>query len=303
MLKRDKLFEIATQASAGITIVLIAGILIFLLINSWTVIDDFFSSLFSVSEWDPENNIFRPVSSIYGTLMTTAIAIVLAIPLSLIMALFLVEMTRPRLRSFFSLVVDLLAAIPSIIFGIWGLFVFVPFVSGYIQPVLQSLFPGFTLFSGPLTGIGIFTAGIILAIMITPFMAAALRDVFIMIPSHLKEAAYSSGATTWDVTRGITMKFGLRGAVGAAIIGLGRAIGETMAVAFVIGNSHQIKASLFAPGHTITTTLLNEFLQASEGIYFKSLVGLALILFLLSAAVQSVLQLWLVRFRKSINIA
>lgn len=300
MVKYDKILEILSRASASVILVFFGGILIFLLINSWSLLDDFFISLFDVSEWDPENDSFRPLSSIYGTLVTTLIAIIIAIPLSLIMALFLVELTRPKLRLFFGIVVDLLAAIPSIIFGIWGLFVFVPFVSGYIQPLLQNIFPGIVWFSGQPTGIGLFTAGIILAIMITPFMTAALRDVFVMIPRSLKEAAYAIGATTWEVTKGITMKYGLRGAVGAGIIGVGRAVGETMAVAFVIGNSHQIKSSLFAPGHTITTTLLNEFLQASEDIYFKSLVGLALILFLMSVIIQSVLELWLKRFKKSL---
>ena len=225
----------------------------------------------------------------------------LAVPLSILVALFLVELSGPGLSRWISGGIELLAAIPSIIYGMWGLFVFAPFMAGYVQPALKTLFGDSSLFDGPPIGIGMLTAGSILAFMILPFITSVIRDVFMMVPPVLKESAYGMGATTWEVTRKVTIRYGIQGIIGAVFLGLGRAIGETMAVTFVIGNAHNISTSLFAPANSITATLANEFTEASEPVYLSSLIELGLVLFLITFIIQITAQLWLKRVKKSMG--
>jgi phosphate transport system permease protein len=240
---------------------------------------------------------FGALSSIYGTLASTAIAMILATPVGLIVALFLVELSPPWISSVVGTTLELLAAIPSIIYGMWGLFVFAPFMAEHVQPVLGKI--GGPLFSGPPMGVGILTAGIILALMILPFITAVSRDVFMMVPSVVKEAAHGMGATTWEVTHKVTLRYCIHGIVGALFLGLGRAIGETMAVTFVIGNDHNISPSVFAAGNSIASTLANEFAEASEPLYQSALFELGLVLFLITVGFQIVALFWLRRLRRS----
>jgi phosphate transport system permease protein len=240
---------------------------------------------FLVSQnWNPVAQSFGAASSIFGTLVSTLIAMVIAVPLSLAIAFFLVELAPPRTRQMAGTLIELLAAIPSIIYGMWGLFA--PFMANYAQPVLGKFLGFLPLFQGPPLGIGILTAGIILAFMVLPFISAITRDVFRLVPNVVKESAFGLGATTWEVTYRVTIPYGLVGIIGAMFLGLGRALGETMAVTFVIGNAHRIAASLFAPGNTIASTLANEFSEATEPLYVSSLVALGLVLYLITYLVQ-----------------
>lgn len=244
---------------------------------------------------------FGAVSSIYGTIVSTAIAMIIAVPFSIVIALFLVELAPPRISSAIGTAIELLAAIPSIIYGMWGLFVFAPFMSNHVQPALGKAGGSLPLFKGPPMGIGMLTAGIILAIMVLPFISAVMRDVFKLVPAVVKESAYGLGATTWEVTRQVTIRYGIMGIIGAVFLGLGRAIGETMAVTFVIGNDHSLSASLFAPGNSIASTLANEFAEASEPLYLSSLIELGLILFAITFILQIISHYWLRGLKKSMG--
>jgi phosphate transport system permease protein len=230
-----------------------------------------------------------------GTLVTTLIALLIAVPLSLVIALFLVELAPPALARPVGAAIELLAAVPSIIYGMWGLFVFAPFMSDHLQPFLSSTLGFLPLFKGPPMGIGVLSAGIILALMVLPFITAVMRDVFTMVPGVVKEAGFGMGSTVWEVSRKVTVRYGMRGMVGACLLGLGRAVGETMAVTFVIGNDHRLSASLFAAGNSIASTLANEFAEASEPLYLSALVELGLVLFLLTFAIQGLTHLWIKR--------
>lgn len=274
-------------------IVVMAAILFELVLNSRQAMTTLGWRFLVTAQWDPVAGRFGALSSIYGTVVSTLIALVIAVPTSLVIALFLVELCPKRLSGFFRTAIELLAAIPSIIYGMWGLFVFAPFMARYVQPVIGKYF-GFTpLFQGPPMGIGMLTAGIILALMILPFVSSVMRDVLEMVPAVLKESAYGLGATTWEVTKDVSLRYGRAGMVGAIFLGLGRAIGETMAVTFVIGNDHSLSISLFASGNTIASTLANEFTEASEPLYLSALVELGLVLFLMASAFQLIAQLWL----------
>jgi phosphate transport system permease protein len=226
--------------------------------------------------WNPVTETFGAASSIFGSVVSTVIALVIAI--------------------------ELLAAIPSIIYGMWGLFVLAPVMADHVQPALQKVFGDLPLVQGPPMGIGVLTAGIVLALMVLPFITAVVRDVFALVPPVMKEAGYGMGATTLEVTRKVTVRYGMRGIIGGVFLGLGRAIGETMAVTFVIGNDHRIASSLFASGNTIASTLANEFTEASEPIYLSALVELGLILFVLTFLIQIVAQLWLKRVAARLGI-
>ncbi|MFZ5451548.1 MAG: phosphate ABC transporter permease subunit PstC [Thermodesulfobacteriota bacterium] len=253
-------------------------------------------------DWNPVTQSFGAASSIFGTLVSTLIAMVIAVPLSLAIALFLVELAPPRVSRTVGTMIELLAAIPSIIYGMWGLFVFAPFMAHYVQPILGETLGFLPLFQGPPLGIGILTAGIILAFMVLPFISAIARDVFKLVPSVVKESAFGLGATTWEVTHKVTIPYGLVGILGAVFLGLGRALGETMAVTFVIGNAHRISASLFAPGNTIASTLANEFSEATEPLYISSLVALGLVLYLITYLVQVVSQMMLRRMYRAWSV-
>jgi phosphate transport system permease protein len=299
--RADSVFKFITFISAGTILILMAAIFYELIINSGLSIKKFGLGFFVSDAWNPVRQNFGAASSIFGTVVSTLIAMLLAVPLSVIIALFLVELSPPVVSKFFGTAIELLAAIPSIIYGMWGLFVFAPFMSVYIQPLLGKIGGSLPLFQGPPMGIGMLTAGIILAIMILPFISSVIRDVFKMVPAVVKESAHGMGSTLWEVTRHVTIRYGIRGIIGAAFLGLGRAIGETMAVTFVIGNKHGISASLFAPATSIASTLANEFTEASEAIYLSSLIELGLVLFLITFIIQISSQLWLRSVRKSMG--
>lgn len=286
-------FRVCASMCGAAVVVIIAGILIELLQNSRQAITTFGWRFLVSAEWDPVAGKFGALSSIYGTVVSTLIALIIAVPASLVIGLFLVELCPKALSSFFRTAIELLAAIPSIIYGMWGLFVFAPFMARHIQPGLGKCLGFMPLFQGPPMGIGMLTAGVILALMILPFVSSVMRDVLQMVPSVLKESAYGLGATTWEVTKDVSLRYGFPGMVGAVFLGLGRAIGETMAVTFVIGNDHSLSLSLFASGNTIASTLANEFTEASEPLYLSALVELGLVLFLMASAFQLIAQLWL----------
>lgn len=294
----DILFKVLTIISASIVILLMVGIFIELMTYAAESIKKFGMSFLYIDKWDPVFGEFGAISSIYGAVISTLIALVLAIPISIIIALFLVEIAPPRISKIIGTGVELLAAIPSIIYGMWGLFVFAPIMSKYIQPMMKGTLGFLPLFEGPPIGIGIMTAGIILAFMVLPYITSVTRDVFYMVPSVVKEAAYGTGATKWEVMRSIVLPYSLQGIVGACFLGLGRALGETMAVTFVIGNSHKIKTSLFAAGNTIASTLANEFTEAVEPLHLSALVHLALVLFIMTVIMQIASQRWLASIRK-----
>ena len=297
----DLVFKTLTGVCAAGVLVIMAGLFFELFHLSWPSIQKFGLAFFTRNEWNPVTQDFGALSSIWGTLVSTAIAMLIAVPLSLVIALFLVELAPPLIAKPVGYAIELLAAIPSIIYGMWGLFVFAPFMAAHVQPFLTERLGFIPLFSGPPIGIGMFSAGIILALMILPFVSAVMRDVFQMVPPLLKESAFGMGSTTWEVTSKVTMRYGIVGLVGASFLGLGRAIGETMAVTFVIGNDHSLSLGLFNPANTIASTLANEFAEASEPMYLSALVELGLVLLLLTFVVQTLAQLWLRRINKGMG--
>ncbi len=297
----DLLFRGVTAACAAFVLVIMAGIFVSLVWNSLPTIREFgFSFLFSKA-WDPVSQKFGALSSIYGTLMSTAIAMLLAVPLSMVIALFLVELAPPKVSAVVGNAIELLAAVPSIIYGMWGLFVFAPFMADHVQPLLSEYLGWLPFFQGPEMGIGMLTAGIILALMILPFISTVMRDVFAMVPDVMKEAGYGMGATTFEVTKDVTIRYGIQGMIGACLLGLGRAIGETMAITFVIGNSSDIFISLFEAGNSIASRLANEFAEAAEPMYLSALMELGLVLFLMTLILQIITQFWLKRVKKKMG--
>jgi phosphate transport system permease protein len=270
--------------------------------SSWPAVRQFGWRFFFSQEWNPVVQEFGAASSIFGTLVSTLIAMCIAVPLSLAIALFLVELAPPRVSRVVGTLIELLAAVPSIIFGMWGLFVFAPFMAHYVQPFLGRTLGFLPLFQGPPMGIGMLTAGIILAFMVLPFVSAITRDVFQLVPPVVKESAFGMGATTWEVTCKVTIPYGLVGIIGAVFLGLGRALGETMAITFVIGNAHRISPSLFAAGNTIASTLANEFSEAIEPLYISSLVALGLVLYLITYLVQVISQTMLKRMYRAWSV-
>jgi phosphate transport system permease protein len=299
----DVLFAALTQAAAWLTLALLAGILVSLIAGAAPAIKAYGPSFLWTSEWDPVQNRFGGLVMIYGTLMTSLIALVVAVPVSFGIALFLTELSPAWLKRPLGTAIELLAAVPSIVYGMWGLLVFSPVLSRHVQQPLQSLFAGVPflgeLFSGPPVGIGLLSAGIILAIMIIPFIASVMRDVFEVTPPMLKESAYALGATTWEVVWTIVLPFTKTGVVGGIMLGLGRALGETMAVTFVIGNFNQLDSlSLFQAANSITSALANEFGEAAPGLHQASLIYLGLVLFMITFVVLSVSKLLLRQLRK-----
>jgi phosphate transport system permease protein len=295
----DALFRGTARAFAMGVSALLLAILLALLIGSIPTIRSFGIGFLWSSHWNPVTDVFGALPAIYGTLVTSLIAMVLAVPVGLGIAMFLTELCPPWLRRPIGVLVELLAAIPSIIYGIWGLFVLAPVLQMTVQPFLVDTLGNIPLlgilFAGPPLGLGILTAGFILAVMVLPFIASVSRDVFLTVPSVLRESAYGMGATTAEVMRQIVLPFTRVGVVGGVMLGLGRALGETMAVTFVIGNSHRIAASLLAPGTTISATLANEFTEAVGTTYTSTLVELGLILFVITFIVLAVARLLLMR--------
>jgi phosphate transport system permease protein len=297
--RSDKIFRWLTILCASLIPLLIFGIFLALLQQSIPAIKKFGFHFLTSEIWNPVTEHFGGLSSIYGTIVSTLIGMVIAVPLSLALALFLVELAPPKVSRVVGTFIEMLAAIPSIIYGMWGLFFFAPFMAKYIQPALGNTLGWLPLFQGPPLGIGMLTAGIILAFMVLPFICAITRDVFSLVPNVVKEAAFGMGATTWEVTYKVTLPYGLVGIIGAIFLGFGRALGETMAVTFVIGNSHQIATSLFAPGNSIASVLANEFSEATTTMYVSSLIELGLILFVITYAVQMFSQMLLKRMYRA----
>jgi phosphate transport system permease protein len=298
----DLVFHNLTRFAAFAVLALLSGVIIALVLGAAPALGTFgFSFLFDQS-WNPVTEKFGALAPIYGTLITSAIAMLIAVPVGLMIAFFLTELCPMVLRRPIGIAIELLAGIPSIIYGIWGLFVFAPFLQKYIQPFLIDTFEPIpllnVLFEGPPYGIGMLTAGLILAIMVLPFVTSISRDVFEAVPAVLKEAAYGVGCTTWEVFRSVVLPYTRVGVIGGFMLGLGRALGETMAVTFVIGNAHHVSASLLAPGTTISASIANEFTEAVGDLYTSSLVALGLILFFITFIVLAIARFMLLRLQQ-----
>ncbi len=294
---RDRRFRRLTASAALIVVAIFLGVLTSLGIGAYPALHEFGWSFFYTQVWNPVTERFGALASIYGTLVTSFLAMVVAVPVGIGIAIFLTEICPRPLRRPIGIAIELLAGIPSIIYGIWGLFVFAPWFQANVQPwivdsvtdvpILQDIL------AGPPYGIGTFTAALILSIMILPFISAVTRDVFETVPHMLKEAAYGLGCTTWEVMWRVVLPFARSGVVGGAMLALGRALGETMAVTFVIGNAHRINLSIFAPGTTISATIANEFTEAVGDLYLSSLIAMGLILFFITFVVLASAQLML----------
>jgi phosphate transport system permease protein len=296
---QDFVFEKTSMTFAMTTLVVLLGIIASLVISAWPALAEFGFPFFYTIEWDIINSQFGGLIAIFGTVVTASIAIVIAVPLSFGIAVFLTETCPMALRRPLGTAIELLAAVPSIIYGMFGLFVFAPLFAEYIQPAIAATLgqiPGLGfLFTGAFNGIGILAAGLILAMMILPFIASVMRDVFEIVPPILKESAYGLGCTTWEVVTNIVLPYTKTGVVGGVMLGLGRALGETMAVTFVIGNAHKLSPSLFSPGNSIASTLANEFGEAEPGLHYSSLFALGLALFIITLIVLSLAKWMLLR--------
>ena len=300
----DRLFGWAALGAACLTLALLVGILGSLIYGAWPAIDKYGLSFLTRSVWDPVQEDFGGLVMIYGTLATSLIALMIAVPVSFGIALFLTELSPAWLKRPLGTAIELLAAIPSIVYGMWGLLVFGPILATYVQMPLQNMLTGVpylgALVSGPPVGIGILSAGIILAIMIIPFIASVMRDVFEVTPPLLKESAYGLGSTTWEVMSKVVLPYTKAGVVGGIMLGLGRALGETMAVTFVIGNMNQLNSlSVFEAANSITSALANEFAEASSGLHQASLIYLGLVLFFITFVVLALSKVLLARMRKN----
>jgi phosphate transport system permease protein len=299
----DRLFGWSARGAAVITLGLLIGIIISLVIGAWPSISKNGLGFLTSAEWDPVQDKYGGLVMIYGTLATSLIALVIAVPVSFGIALFLTELSPAWLKRPLGTAIELLAAVPSIVYGMWGLLVFGPILAEYIQQPLQKLLKGVpyleALVAGPPVGIGLLSAGIVLAIMIIPFIASVIRDVFEVTPTLLKESAYGLGSTTWEVMWNVVLPYTKAGVIGGIMLGLGRALGETMAVTFLIGNMNQLDSlSLFEPANSITSALANEFAEAAQGLHQASLMYLGLVLFFITFVVLSLSKLLLSQLRK-----
>ncbi|MFD0882367.1 phosphate ABC transporter permease PstC [Variovorax dokdonensis] len=300
----DRLFAWAARGAAWLTLALLVGILISLIVGAWPAIQKYGLGFLTSTVWDPVQDEYGGLVMIYGTLATSLIALVIAVPVSFGIALFLTELSPSWLKRPLGTAIELLAAVPSIVYGMWGLLVFGPILSTWVQQPLQKLLDGVpylgALVAGPPVGIGILSAGIILAIMIIPFIASVMRDVFEVTPALLKESAYGLGSTTWEVVSKVVLPYTKAGVIGGIMLGLGRALGETMAVTFVIGNMNQLDSlSLFQAANSITSALANEFAEAGAGLHQAALMYLGLVLFFITFVVLSLSKLLLMRMKKS----
>ncbi len=300
---QDFIFHKITFSFALLVLLVLVGIMISLVIGAWPAFEKFGPGFVTRIEWDPVNSEYGAMIAIAGTLITSFLALLLAFPVSFGIALFLTEICPAWLKRPLGTSVELLAGVPSIIYGMWGLFVFAPFFADHVQPLLQATLGQIPvigeLFQGPMMGIGMLTAGIILAIMIIPFIASVMRDVFETCPAVLKESAYALGCTRWEVVRKIVLPYTRVGVVGGVMLGLGRALGETMAITFVIGNAHKLSWSLFSAGNSIASTLANEFAEAEAGLHVSSLFALGLILFVITFIVLAAAKLMLLKMGKA----
>ena len=304
----DRVLHALTFGSAVLVLLVLGGVFVSLIHGSLPALRTFGFSFLASQTWNPASDppVFGAAAAIYGTLLTSAIALVIAVPVGLGISVFLTELCPAWLARPIAIAIELLAGIPSIIYGIWGLFVLAPFLQKYVQPYILDVFhnkyytvPGLDkLFAGPFYGIGVFAASIILAIMVLPFISSVTRDVFETVPHVLKEAAFGLGCTKWEVVRRVVIPHTRAGVIGAIMLSLGRALGETMAVTFVIGNAHKIAASIMAPGTTISATIANEFTEATDEIYTSSLIALGLILFIVTFIVLAAARFMLYRMEK-----
>jgi phosphate transport system permease protein len=302
---RDAAFRGLTRAAALAVLIILGGIILSLIHGSWLALSTFGLGFVISDAWNPVTEKFGALAPIYGTIVTSLIAMAIAVPVGLMIAVFLTELCPPWLRRPIGIAIELLAGIPSIIYGIWGLFLFAPFLQQTLQPFLINTLgnvPGIgNLFAGPPYGIGILTAGLILAVMVLPFVTSISRDVFEAVPPVLKEAAYGVGCTTWEVVRCVVLPFARAGVIGGVMLGLGRALGETMAVTFVIGNAHHIAGSILAPGTTISATIANEFTEAVGDLYTSALIALGLLLFVITFIVLAAARYMLMRLNSRIG--
>ncbi len=298
----DTLFMGTTRLFAVLVASVVVAILLSLLIGAWPALKTFGFGFFVSDQWNPVTEQFGALVPIVGTLLTAAIAMLIGVPVSFGIAVFITELAPDWLKRPVGTAIELLAAVPSIIYGMWGLFVFAPWFADNVQPWVIEHLGGLpligVLFQGAPMGIGVFTAGLILAIMVIPFIASVMRDVFEVVPEVLKESAYGLGATTWEVVRHVVLPYTKVGVVGGIMLGLGRALGETMAVTFVIGNAHRLSPSLFMPGNTISSTLANEFAEAVGDLYTHSLIALGLVLFIITFIVLALAKLLLLRLSR-----
>jgi phosphate transport system permease protein len=296
---RERIFRGATFTAAVLVLLLLGGVAIALLHGAFPAFTHFGFDFLAKEVWNPVTEKFGALAAIYGTLVTSLIAMLLAVPISLGIAIFLTELAPSWMKRPVGVAIELLAAVPSIIFGIWGLFVLSPILQHHVQPWLIDWLGPLPvigkLFQGPPYGIGILTAGVVLAIMVIPFISAVTRDVFETVPDVLKESAYGLGATTWEVIWKVVVPHARTGMVGGIMLGLGRALGETMAVTFVIGNAHRVASSLLAPGTTISASIANEFTEAVGDLYTSSLVALGALLFLITFSVIAAARFMLLR--------
>jgi phosphate transport system permease protein len=301
----DAAFRILTRAAAITVLALLGAVILSLISGSLPALQAFGLNFLIEERWNPVTERFGALAPIYGTLVTSFIAMLMAVPLGLLIAVFLTELCPIWLRRPIGIAIELLAGIPSIIYGIWGLFVFAPFLQQTVQPLLITAFGPVpvlsSLFAGPPYGIGVLTAGLILAIMVLPFITSISRDVFTAVPPVLKEAAYGVGCTTWEVVRYVVVPYTRVGVIGGVMLGLGRALGETMAVTFVIGNAHRVSASILAPGTTISATIANEFTEAVGDLYTSSLIALGLILFVITFLVLAAARYMLLRIERRVG--
>ena len=301
----DMVFRHLTRAAAFGVLLLLSGVIVALIDGSLPALRAFGFGFLASERWNPVTENFGALAPIYGTLVTSFIGMVIAVPVGLMIAFFLTELCPQWLRRPIGIAIELLAGIPSIIYGIWGLFVFAPFLQETLQPFLINTLGNVPiiapLFAGPPYGIGILTAGLILAIMVLPFVTSISRDVFEAVPPVLKEAAYGVGCTTWEVVRYIVLPYTRVGVIGGVMLGLGRALGETMAVTFVIGNAHRVSASLLAPGTTISASIANEFTEAVGDLYTSALIALGLILFVITFIVLAAARYMLMRIERRIG--
>jgi phosphate transport system permease protein len=302
---RDMVFRALTRAAAIGVLAILGGVILSLVDGSVPALRTFGLNFLVSERWNPVTEQFGALAPIYGTLVTSFIAMLIAVPVGLLIATFLTELCPLWLRRPIGIAIELLAGIPSIIYGIWGLFVFAPFLQETLQPFLITTFGNIPLlsplFAGPPYGIGMLTAGLILAIMVLPFVTSISRDVFEAVPPVLKEAAYGIGCTTWEVLRYVVLPYTRVGVIGGVMLGLGRALGETMAVTFVIGNAHRVSASLLAPGTTISATIANEFTEAVGDLYTSSLIALGLILFVITFIVLAIARYLLLRIERRVG--
>lgn len=286
----DAVFRGLLFTAAFLVLVIVLGMILALASQSMLSIRQFGFAFITSTDWNPVKGQFGALPFIYGTIVSSLIAIVISVPLSLGIAIFLVEQAPTYLSRPLGFLVELLAAIPSVVYGLWGIFVLAPFLRVYVEPPLQQWFGWLPFFQGPITGIGLLTGGVVLAIMVTPIISAIVRDVLTAVPASQREAALALGATKWETTR-VVLVNGAPGIAGAVILGLGRALGETMAVTMVIGNRPEISLSLFAPSYTIASVIANEFTEATEEIYLSALVELGLILFFVTFVVNAIARL------------